>query len=140
MLQELLRPKFAVLLGAVLLVTGCEGRDDEPEVVYGRQGIEDGQFMKPRAAAVDAQDRIYIVDFTARIQVFDRDGTFLDRCWTTPEHKNGRPSGLGIDRDGNLLVSDSHYHCLRIYSPDGKLLRTLGGQAGTEPGQLGYVS
>src|SRR6202040_1160807 len=27
-----------------------------------------------------------------------------------------------------------------IYSPQGKLLRTIGGAAGTEPGQLGYVS
>jgi DNA-binding beta-propeller fold protein YncE len=132
-----------VCFGALLLVAGCDGGaapDEPPEVVYGGKGVEDGHFMKPRAAAVDAKDRIYIVDFTARIQVFDRDGHFLDLCWTTPDHTNGRPSGLSIDRDGNLLVSDSHYHCLRIYSPEGKLLRTWGGQAGTEPGQLGYVS
>src|SRR5262249_17377271 len=43
-------------------------------------------------------------------------------------------------RDGNLLVSDSHYHCLRIYSPQGKELKKIGGEAGTGPGQLGYVS
>ena len=47
---------------------------------------------------------------------------------------------MSIDRDGNLLVSDSHYHCLRIYSPDGEFLRKIGGEAGTGPGQLAYIS
>src|SRR5262249_31586979 len=99
-----------------------------------------GDLVKPRALAIDAKDRLYIVDWTARIQVFDRDGNYLGPTWTPPDYRNGRPSGLSIDRDGNLLVSDSHYNRLLIYAPDGKLLRTLGGQAGTAPGQLSYVS
>src|SRR5205807_7670360 len=32
------------------------------------------------------------------------------------------------------------YHCVRVYSPDGNLLRTIGGKPGAEPGLLGYVS
>jgi DNA-binding beta-propeller fold protein YncE len=123
-----------------LLPAGCGGTRPEPELVWGRRGVQGGDLVKPRAAAIDARDRLYLVDWTARIQVFDRDGKYLGRTWTTPDYRNGRPSGLSIDRDGNLLVSDSHYHCLRTYSPDGTLLRTLGGNAGTEPGQLGYVS
>lgn len=111
-----------------------------PELVWGRRGVQDGDLVKPRAAAIDARDRLYIVDYTARIQVFDRDGKFLDHCWTTPDYRNGRPSGLSIDRDGNLLVSDSHYHCLRVYSPEGAELRKIGGEAGTGPGQFGYIS
>jgi DNA-binding beta-propeller fold protein YncE len=90
--------------------------------------------------AIDAHDRLFIVDYSARIQVFDRDGQFLHHRWTTPDYRNGRPSGLSIDRDGNLIVSDSHYHCFRIYSPEGVELRKFGGEAGTGPGQLGYVS
>jgi DNA-binding beta-propeller fold protein YncE len=116
-------------------------------LVWGRKGVQDGDFVRPRAVAIDSQDRLYIVDYTARIQVFDRDGHYLGPTWTTPDYRNGRPSGLSIDRDGNLLVSDSHYHCLRVYSiPDMKPgeapreLRVLGGEAGTGPGQLGYVS
>jgi sugar lactone lactonase YvrE len=127
----------ALALGAL---AGCGGSGAEPEVVWGRHGVEGGDLVKPRAVAIDAQDRLYLVDWTARIQVYDRDGNYLGRTWTTPDYRNGRPSGLSIDRDGNLLVSDSHYHCLRIYSPEGKLLRTIGGEGGTGPGQLGYVS
>ena len=67
-----------------------------------------------------AQDRLYLVDFTARIQAYDLDGKYLGPTWTTPDYRNGRPSGLSIDRDGNLIVSDSHYHCFRIYDADGQ--------------------
>jgi DNA-binding beta-propeller fold protein YncE len=124
----------------LLAAIGCGGPNAPPELVWGRRGIKDGEFVRPRAVAIDGDDRLYIVDYTARIQVFDRDGKFLNLCWKTPDYRNGRPSGLSIDRDGNLLVSDSHYHCLRIYSPEGKVLRKIGGEAGSEPGQLGYVS
>src|SRR5262249_37577764 len=123
-----------------LFSVGCGVPHAEPELVWGRRGTQAGDFIRPRAVAIDSQDHLYIVDFTARIQVFDRDGKFLDRCWSTPDFRNGRPSGLSIDRDGNLLVSDSHYHCLRIYSPAGQELRVIGGEAGTAPGQFGYVS
>jgi DNA-binding beta-propeller fold protein YncE len=122
------------------LAAGCGGGGSAPEKVWGRRGVRDGDLVKPRAVAIDAKDRLYVVDWTARIQVFDRDGKYLGPTWTTPDYRNGRPSGLSIDRDGNLLVSDSHYNRLRVYTPDGKLLRTLGGEAGTAPGQLGYVS
>jgi DNA-binding beta-propeller fold protein YncE len=135
----LVRQHGVWLLGLVLLA-GCGGPRAAPEVVWGKRGVAAGDFVRPRAAAIDANDHLYIADYTARIQVFDRDGKFLGRCWTTPDYRNGRPSGLCMARDGNLIVCDSHYHCLRIYSPDGQELRKIGGEAGTQPGQLGYVS
>src|SRR5262249_25569554 len=65
----------------------------------------------------------------------------LDLTWTTPDYRNGRPSGLSIDRDGNLIVADSHYHCFRIHDPDtGQQLRCIKARPGTAPGQLAYVS
>jgi sugar lactone lactonase YvrE len=135
-------PFFRLRLAWFLLllpILGCGGDNPLPELVWGRKGVRDGDVVRPRAVAIDARDRLYIVDFTARIQVYDRDGRYLGPTWNTPDYRDGRPSGLSIDRDGNLLVSDSHYHCFRIYSPDGELLRTFGGEGGTKPGQLGYV-
>jgi DNA-binding beta-propeller fold protein YncE len=125
-----------------LLALAGSGSHTAPEIVWGKRGVQPGDFVRPRAIAYDpGRDRLYIVDFTARIQEYDLDGHYLDRTWTTPDYRNGRPSGLSIDPDGNLLVSDSHYHCLRVYSPDGVELRPpIGGEAGTGPGQLGYVS
>jgi DNA-binding beta-propeller fold protein YncE len=122
------------------LLTGCHATRSAPELVWGRHGVHNGDLVKPRAVAIDRYDHLYIVDFTARIQVYDRDGKYLGLTWTTPDYSNGRPSGLSIDRDGNLLVSDSHYSCLRNYSPEGKELRVLGGKQGSGPGEFGYIS
>ena len=77
------------------------------EKVWGRRGIVDGRFQKPRAMAIDREDRLYIVDMLARIQVFDRDGNFL-RGWRTPTHEAGRPTGLTISPNGIVLVADTH--------------------------------
>jgi sugar lactone lactonase YvrE len=111
----------------------------EPEIIWGQRGTQPGDFVRPRAIAIDAQDRLYIVDFTARIQVYDRNGVFSGHSWTTPDFRNGRPSGLSIDRDGNLLVSDSHYFCVRVYSPEGVELRCFGSSSGVPDG-LSYIS
>ncbi|HTU19583.1 MAG TPA: NHL repeat-containing protein [Gemmataceae bacterium] len=129
------------LPGLLLLpLFGCGGDASQPERLWGKRGVQNGDFVRPRAIAIDAQDHLYIVDFTARIQVYDRDGQYLGFTWTTPDYRNGRPSGLSIARDGNLIVSDSHYHCFRIYSHDGVELRKFGGEGGSAAGQLGYVS
>jgi DNA-binding beta-propeller fold protein YncE len=111
------------------------------EKVWGRLGISDGRFQKPRAMAIDDQDRLYIVDMTARIQVFDSEGTFL-RAWNTPEHANGKPTGLTIAPDGILLVADTHYYRVLSYTQDGQLLTelTLGGTMGQGPGEFGFVT
>jgi len=123
--------RFLVIVAVAWLV-GCSGDASQPELVWGRRGVRNGDLVRPRAAAIDALDHLYIVDFTPRIQVFDRDGQFLGPCWTTPDYRNGRPSGLSIDRDGNLLVSDSHYNCVRVYSPEGQELRVLGKELGLD--------
>ncbi len=133
-LSRILLRVLSVLLPFMAMACGSGARE-EPELVWGRRGVQPGDLVRPRAIAIDKDDRLYVVDFTARIQVFDRDGTFLDRCWKTPDFRAGRPSGLGIDNDGNLLVCDSHYNCVRVYSPEGKELRVLGQQL-----DLGYTS
>jgi DNA-binding beta-propeller fold protein YncE len=135
-----LRGRIAAIAALLLIAAGCGGPSSTPEIVWGQRGVQNGDMVRPRAVAIDAKDRLFIVDYTARIQVYDRDGNYLGPTWTTPDYRNGRPSGLSIDRDGNLIVSDSHYHCFRIYNADGVELRRFGGEGGMEPGQLGYVS
>src|SRR5262249_45125734 len=95
--------RLARLLVAVsfLVLAGCSSPHFEPEMVWGKRGTQPGDFVRPRAAAIDAHDHLYIVDFTARIQVFDRDGKFLGIGWSTPDYRNGRPSGLSMGNDGN---------------------------------------
>jgi sugar lactone lactonase YvrE len=117
------------------------GRSGRVEAVWGREGRRDGQLFKPRAVAIDSHDNIYLVDKTARIQVFNADGQYL-RGWQTPESQFGRPTGLSFSSDGLLMVADTHYYRVLFYQPDGQLVesRTLGGQRGQGPGQMGWVT
>src|SRR4051794_38548576 len=118
------RPTAALAPTLLLaLLSGCGGATPRPDLVWGRKGVRDGDLVRPRACVIDRHDRLFIVDFTARIQAYDLDGNHLGRTWTTPDYRKGRPSGLSLDREGNLLVSDSHYGCVRAYDADGKELR-----------------
>lgn len=141
------RRRFGRLAAGAVLAAATGGCADEPapcvpDLVWGKLGIGNGQFSKPRAIAIDEDDHLYIVDMTARIQVFDVDGKFI-RAWQTPAHVNGRPTGLTVSRvDGNLLVADTHYYRVLTYTPEGKLLeeRTIGGTLGPGPGEFGFVT
>ena len=136
--------KFAAAAPALLSMGGCTGSDSSPstgrlEAIWGKHGTSEGRLQKPRAMAIDRDDLLYIVDMTARIQVFTTEGKYV-RGWTTPEHVHGRPTGLSIDRRGNVLVADTHYYRLLIYSPLGELLETIGGKPGPGPGEFGLVT
>jgi DNA-binding beta-propeller fold protein YncE len=138
--------QFLILAFAFFALSALSGCDSDAtpqfgslDEVWGRRGLADGRFQKPRAITVDAQDRVYVVDMTARIQVFTPEGKFL-RGWQTPVHEAGRPTGLSIDRQGRVLVPDTHYYRVLIYSPEGQLLQTIGGVNGPGPGQFGFVT
>ena len=100
-----------------------------------------GRRLRPAAGRRHRlHDRLWVVDFTARVQAFDLDGKHLGLTFRTPDYRNGRPSGLGIDRDGKLIVADSHYHCIRVYDADGKERARPRRHVREGPGQFGYVS
>src|SRR5205085_1575290 len=85
--------------GFALLLTGCSGAPAEKaELVWGRRGVPARDVGPPRAIARDprdGRDRVYGGGFPARVEVFDADGNHLGFTWTTPDYRNGRPSGLG---------------------------------------------
>ncbi len=128
-----------LLLAAIAVAAGC-GPSTKPDLVWGKRGVLDGDLMRPRAAVIDNENRLWIVDFTARIQAYNLDGEYIGPTFTTPDFRNGRPSGLGLTRDGKLIVCDSHYSCIRFYEADGSLIRTFGGVKGNGPGEFGYIS
>jgi DNA-binding beta-propeller fold protein YncE len=128
------------ILFAVLLTAGCSAGGGQLESVWGRRGQQPGDFIRPRAIAIDpAHDELYTVDFTGRIQVFDREGHYL-RGWSTPTILNGRPAGISLGNDGRVLIADSHYNQVLVYSAKGDLLQTIVGKEGEGPGPFAYVS
>jgi DNA-binding beta-propeller fold protein YncE len=134
------RFKLAFFGVALLALAGCDlTPSGKPNLVWGVHWIKPGRLHKPRTAAFDSHDRLYLADLTDRIQLFDRDGNYL-RGWTMPEFNVDGPSGLTVDRLGRLLVADTHIYRVLVYSPDGsKILLQLGdGVQGTTPGRFGY--
>jgi len=70
---------------------------------WGTAGSGPGQFVGPHALALDSRGRLFVGDRTNnRIQIFDQDGKFIAE-WK----QFGRPSGIFIDRDDTMYVSDS---------------------------------
>jgi sugar lactone lactonase YvrE len=129
---------------AVAPLAGCEleGRGAEAagdvEAVWGVHGTADGWLHKPRVAAFDAEDRLYLCDLTDRVQVFTRDGEFL-RAWRTPGLNVDGPSGLTVDRLGRVLVADTHFYRVLVYSRRGEVLQQVGdGVQGSTPGRFGF--
>ena len=127
-----------VVAAAVLAGRGGGAALSLPELVWGIHGTRPAWLHKPRVAAFDADDQLYICDLTDRIQVFDRDGSYL-RGWRTPALNVDGPSGLTVDRLGRVLVADTHFYRVLVYSKEGKLLQQIGdGIQGTTPGRFGY--
>lgn len=132
-------------IGMILMtIMGCvpAGLGGSGQVhIWGKRGIGDGQFQKPRAITIGPDNNLYVIDMTARIQVFDLDGNFL-RSWRTPKFKSGKPCGISISNDNMLMIADTHYYRVLFYSLDGVLneSRTIGGENGTGPGQFGFVT
>src|SRR5262249_12176588 len=74
--------------------------------------------------AVDAKDQIYV--FTRGyqpVQVYDNDGKFV-RAWGKDVIKSSHH--IRIDPEGNVWTADIVDHTIRKFTPEGKLLMTLG--------------
>ena len=135
---------LAFALTSALLLAGC---GDEPPaapeagapatIVWGGPGRTDGRFVKPRAMAV-GKDRVYIVDMTGRLQVFDLDGNHL-ASWTLPLKERGYPTGLALRADGAVAVAITHDFVVKIFSPQGELLQTVGAP-GSGDGEFHFVT
>jgi hypothetical protein len=70
---------------------------------FSHLGRADGELMQPHGFAFDSQGRLFVADRSnSRIEIFDQDGTFL-ATW----RQFGRPSGLWIDKNDTLYVTDS---------------------------------
>lgn len=104
--------------------------------IFGSTGRTDGKFIYARAIAADPnRKRLYILDRTGRLQLFDEDGNHL-ATWWMPKFDFGYATGITVQPDtGNIYVADTHNHRVLVFSPKGQVLQTFG-EYGTNPGQF----
>src|SRR5215510_12604649 len=76
---------------------------------WGKKGAGPGEFDTPHTIAMDSKGRLFVGDRNNnRIQIFDQDGKFLEE-WK----QFSRPSGMFIDRNDVLYVTDSESNTAR---------------------------
>jgi sugar lactone lactonase YvrE len=105
--------------GEVAQTIGTETIDtgDDPA------GVDEagGRFFGPRDVAV-SDDAVYVVDTgNERVQLFTRDGAFID-AWggygSAPDQLI-EPVGIALGPDGNVYVADSGNARISIFTPTG---------------------
>jgi hypothetical protein len=80
------------------------------------------------AVGIDSADRVYLLTrFDSNVLVYEPDGTFVT-AWGGDGFTN--PHGLTVGPDDSVWTVDNGDHTVRKFTPDGKLLMTLG-----RPGQ-----
>jgi DNA-binding beta-propeller fold protein YncE len=76
------------------------------------------------AVGVDSRDRVYLLTrFDSNVLVYGRDGSFIT-AWGGEVFTG--PHGLTVGPDDAVYCTDNFDHTVRKFSPDGKLLMTLG--------------
>ncbi len=139
----------SVVLGGVslcLLLPGCSPKSPSSRElndplfarvdVIGSRGTNPGQLNKPRSVTVDADDNLYVVDMTGRVQKFSSTGVFL-KSWQLPQTDLGKPKGMCLDQDGRITVLEPHYSRVNSYARDGTLLHQWG-RKGTNSSELSF--
>ena len=97
---------------------------------WGSEGEDDGQFIRPHDLDFSpSEDKLYIVDRdNNRIQVFDKNGTFLFK-WGETGDGDGEftlPYGLDVDKAGNVWVADRGNNRIQKFNAEGNFLLAFG--------------
>ncbi len=111
-------------------VLDLSGTEPKLLATWSKRGRAPGEFEDPEGIARDpANGDWYLTDEdNRRIQVFDKDGTFL-RAFPVPND----PEGLWVTADGRVVVTFSKDHYVQAYSKDG----TPGSRLGKRGSGLG---
>jgi len=104
--------------------------------------ITDG-MSEPSGLAVDTQNRLlYVTDVELdQVLVYDADTLKLLRKIGTTGHKHelttpgdfAKPTGVAVDKDGNVFVADTLNNRIEIFDADGQFISTFG-KNGDGPG------
>ena len=103
---------------------------DQPVSTFSSEGEGDEQFIKPYSVACNSRGEIVVIEYANnRIQVFDRNGTFLFK-FGSKGNGNGqfnKPYGVTVDQwNDQIVVGDTDNHRIQIFDEKGTFLRVFG--------------
>ena len=103
----------------------------KPVLCIGKQGSGEGMFNTPLGVAVNDRGEIVVADSNNhRVQVFDRNGTFLRSFGHRGENAGEFkcPVGVAINKDRNIFVADTANNRIQIFSWEGRHLGSFSGK------------
>ena len=109
---------------------------------FGEYGEGPGGFVYPTDICFSDEGDLFISEYGIRdkVQVFSREGQFLNRLWGEhgdKENQMNRPMGIERGPDGLLYIADAANHRLKVYAQDGELVRIIG-KNGKNPGEFDF--
>ncbi|NWJ45822.1 MAG: SBBP repeat-containing protein [Chloroflexi bacterium] len=138
-------------VGELYIADGATNRilkyDDKGQLLksWGAQGGQNGQFNAPTGIALDSKGNVYVSDlYNYRVQKFDSNGNFLLK-WGNALNGDGQfnpdfiggPTGIAVNRQGNIYVGDAGNHSIQKFDYAGRFLFSFGSK-GTGAGQFDY--
>jgi DNA-binding beta-propeller fold protein YncE len=105
---------------------------------WGKKGSGSGEFVSPRAVAVDQKGRLFILD-SLRVQIFSSEGEPIG-LWSVSGKELGvwnNPMGIFIDRNNCVYIADSGNNRIQKFDENGKLIAAWG-VTGAENGQMNF--
>src|SRR6185503_2884117 len=112
---------LALVLGAQDAKSGLQGYRVDPSWPKKPATITRGEVP---GVAVDAKDQVWVYTRRApNLQVYSPGGELV-KTWPDLEHKSAHH--IKFDQEGNVWLADVGLHTVRKFTPEGKLLLTLG--------------
>ena len=90
----------------------------------------------PWGIALNSKQQLVVAESGKKVAVFDREGKEVQ---TITCKEFSYPSGVAVDKDDNIYVSDNGNYSLFKFSKEGKLMKVVG-QRGTQPGEFNNFS
>ncbi|MCM2327669.1 MAG: hypothetical protein NDI88_07270 [Lysobacter sp.] len=107
-------------------VIAPESGDDLRRMVTGESQRSEG-FSKPYAVAVH-RGRVFVSDSAQRyIRVFDFPAGKFYKIGEDEPGRIVKPLGIDVDASGTLYVADISARDVKVFSPEGRYLRSIGG-------------
>ena len=95
------------------------------QYAIGKIGDSTGAMFRPKAAGVDSEGDLYVVDaLWGVVQVFNRQGQLLYHFGSQGTHAGEfqLPAGLFIDHDDRIFVVDSYNRRVQVFHYFGQKL------------------